>query len=220
MNSAIEAKPKVGDLYLSVSGSSVWVGEFSGGWHGSSTVILRARRFHNMLTKEYREAKDFTPRKALSSEWGLYLVNKYLPELAERSLWVRHGYEWNLLGRVGDGVEPAKKVKEHESAPREDWELVPGAILSSSWGYEQTNIDWYEVIKRKGDWVWVEKIGGHATETGWCRGTTLPNPEHRTGKILRRRVNAHNGKESGVRITSYAHASLWDGKPEHWSSYA
>jgi hypothetical protein len=35
----------------------------------------------------------------------------------------------------------------------------PGAIFANVWGYEQTNVDYYEVVKRSGSTVWIRPIG-------------------------------------------------------------
>ena len=36
--------------------------------------------------------------------------------------------------------------------------FTPGAILVDSWGWDQTNIDFYRITKRSGDFVTVEKL--------------------------------------------------------------
>lgn len=35
----------------------------------------------------------------------------------------------------------------------------PGAIFEYSWGYDQTNIDYFQVVRRSGSTVWVRPIG-------------------------------------------------------------
>jgi len=100
-------------------------------------------------------------------------------------------------------------------------EYTEGKIISHSWGYEQTNIDFFKIIKRSGSFVTlqplesIEKSDGPLTMTGSCTpGEPMPG-----GKIIRRKVHTRDGKESGVAIKSYGWASLWDGQPEHFSSY-
>lgn len=36
----------------------------------------------------------------------------------------------------------------------------PGAIFEYSWGYDQTNIDYFQVVRRSGSTVWVRPING------------------------------------------------------------
>ena len=53
------------------------------------------------------------------------------------------------------------------------------------------------------------------------RGEVIPSDELDTNEpIIRRKVHTRDGKESGIAIKSYGWASLWDGQPEHFTSYA
>jgi hypothetical protein len=53
------------------------------------------------------------------------------------------------------------------------------------------------------------------------RGEVIPSDEPDTSEpIIRRKVHVRDGKESGIAIKSYGWASLWDGQPEHFTSYA
>jgi hypothetical protein len=88
----------------------------------------------------------------------------------------------------------------------------PGDILTSSWGYDQTNVDFYEVVGTTDKSVKIEKIGSTTLEdNGSCGLSVVPNPKYRSGKVMLKRVS-----EGGwVRLTSYSGASKWDGKPEY-----
>jgi hypothetical protein len=95
-----------------------------------------------------------------------------------------------------------------------------GDIVSYSWGYEQTNIDFYKVIARKGDFCTLRKLKANCThDAQTMTGTTTPKEEFADEKTIRRKVHRRDGKESGFAIQSYGWASLWDGQPEHYSTY-
>ena len=49
-----------------------------------------------------------------------------------------------------------------------------GDILYNSWGYDQTNIDWYQVVRVSRRSIWVRAIAGTLVETGNMSGTTTP----------------------------------------------
>lgn len=67
--------------------------------------------------------------------------------------------------------------------------LQVGDVLVASWGYEQTNIDWYEVIELKGrHYVVLRELKVKTVETGWLRGKSVPLPGEYCGDPLRRRV--------------------------------
>lgn len=94
--------------------------------------------------------------------------------------------------------------------------FVAGAILVSSWGWEQTNIDFYIILERKGDFVLLQEIGQQREYTGFEQGKCVPNPEEKKGQPFRKKVT----KYGSVNLESYKYCGLWDGKPEHWTAYA
>lgn len=97
--------------------------------------------------------------------------------------------------------------------------LSVGDIWYSMWGYEQTNIDWYEVTKVTEKMVWLTPIGGNRTETAFMQGDTTPQPGCYRGKAIRRKI-CGTGENIHANVTSYASARPWDGKPKHYTSYA
>ena len=99
--------------------------------------------------------------------------------------------------------------------------LKVGDILTSSWGYEQTNYDFYEVVALNGkSMVTLRKLARKSDETGWLRGTTVPVPGQYVGEPFRRKASASSYNEAYVSINSYAGAWKWDGKPENYTAYA
>lgn len=116
------------------------------------------------------------------------------------------------------GVENYKaerKAKRREKLAQPH-KLQVGHILVSSWGYEQTNIDWYQVTALKGARsVELRKIGAVIDTDLMDQGTCTPRLDDFRGEAFTKRVDEHNG----VKLESYAWARLWDGKPMRWSSY-
>lgn len=102
----------------------------------------------------------------------------------------------------------------------------PGAILEFSWGYDQTNIDYFMVTKRttspKGVVTLTLIPVGYAAreETGFLSGRCTPGEPKWDAKPIRRKLHAWDGNERGVAIRSYGWCSLWDGKPSSWTGYA
>lgn len=54
--------------------------------------------------------------------------------------------------------------------------LSVGQVLYSSWGYDQTNIDFYEVVKgaEEGKFAVIRQLKQSTTETGFMSGHTSP----------------------------------------------
>lgn len=93
-----------------------------------------------------------------------------------------------------------------------------GTILSYSWGYDQTNVDFVEVVEVKGKSVIVQEIKDSVTETGFMCGKAVPLPGAFTGKRMLKRVQSCEGVP--YLKMDYGHATIWNGRPEAISWYA
>lgn len=94
--------------------------------------------------------------------------------------------------------------------------ITAGTVLVSSWGYDQTNVDFYEVQKVANGWAWIQPIGQETVETtSYLSETVIPNSQPH-GKIFRRKVRSFSSGDY-VAITDYASAKPWNGKPKYQS---
>lgn len=103
--------------------------------------------------------------------------------------------------------------------------LKVGSILRASWGYDQTNIDYFEVTKLIGSsTVEIRELKQGSAETGWLVGKCVPLPGDYAGPPMRKRAQGNS-----VKIYSFAHAHLVEpvmvaGVPTYaasnWSAYA
>jgi len=102
--------------------------------------------------------------------------------------------------------------------------LKPGDIITESWGYDQTNINFYQVIDVLGRCtVMIQEINGITTETGFMCGNKVPVPgDFLPGSVMmKKRVQpGHLSSGERIAIRSYSSGHKWDGKPEHCSWYA
>jgi len=101
-------------------------------------------------------------------------------------------------------------------------------ILVCSWGYDQTNVDFYKVTRRTKASVWLVKIGQKLVpgSEGFMSEQVTPDPDHIRAWDWNddfapriKRVRQYQG-QANVRIASYAHAYPYDGRPEYQSHYA
>ena len=98
---------------------------------------------------------------------------------------------------------------------------VKGKIVEHVWGYDQTNVDYFLITKRTAKFVTLQPIGRkNVHATGFMSGKCVPDPSRILDKpAIRRKVYIRDGRETGVAIfKSHGWASLWDGKPSHWSN--
>lgn len=94
--------------------------------------------------------------------------------------------------------------------------LKAGDILYSSWGYDQTNIDFYAVTqicgKKK---VIIVKVGSKVVETNTYEDKVVPDTSV-VGDVMSKMVNQfdfHITDADYVRINDCQTATKWDGKP-------
>ena len=90
-----------------------------------------------------------------------------------------------------------------------------GTIFTSQWGYEQTNVSFYRVVRRTDKTVTLEKLSNVITEEGNMRGKVVPGETVTRVKQFRRSLHGDR-----VSICSFEHARIWDGTPQYFTAYA
>ena len=93
-------------------------------------------------------------------------------------------------------------------------EIKVGMVLANSWGYEQTNVDFYEVVGKRGQAVTLRKVESELIEqNGWASGRVKPRPGRYAGEPFRKRIGAY-----GVSM-SHGAASPADTEKGHYCSW-
>jgi hypothetical protein len=94
-----------------------------------------------------------------------------------------------------------------------------GDILYDSWGWEQTNIDFYEVIKVKtASSIVIRKIAQNTVETSFMSGHTTPKKGKYVDEPITKRVQWYDNKP--YIASEFGSIGKWDGKPISCSWYA
>ena len=195
------------------------------------------RRFGGAEYWQSMRKSDFDSRKARyvdfkSEEYKGYEFQTWTDEKLDRPfLCVYKGksgkavsyYFYRKLEQRQDAVDRFKaQADSHEEYVTKKKEALKnlvnvakvGDILESSWGYDQTNVDFYEVVGRTPKSVKIEEIGQTLVEnTGYLSENVIPNRKWRSGKIMTKRIQSYSDNSYYVSIASYAIASKWDGKP-------
>lgn len=90
-----------------------------------------------------------------------------------------------------------------------------GDVLHSCWGYDQTNVEWYEVTAVRAKSIQIREINCVEQETGFMSGDSYPMPGQFAGPAIWRtvQVTAYNGQVSH-HIKAPIHGNLYkdDGK--------
>lgn len=93
-----------------------------------------------------------------------------------------------------------------------------GDIFYTSWGYEQTNVEFYQVIRATEKTVWVREISG-ANSGDWWSGHTEPAKDSFISeKILRRKLKG--GDSPFFSVNAVADAWPYEGQKLYYSNYA
>ena len=102
-------------------------------------------------------------------------------------------------------------------------------VLYSSWGYDQTNVDFYQVLKVTPSGVYIRELVDKVTATpgAFMTGTSVPLRDESFGTLVRYHfakdaplMFKRAGADNSVRIKSYASAWKWNGEPKRCSWYA
>ena len=133
---------------------------------------------------------------------------------AQKPVWhYRFRSEGQLQKKIDDSIKTRRSIaqnrKERAEQRKIPHSLKKGDILSSSWGYDQTNIDFYEVVDVLAKSVVVRKIGEKVVKSSPGSDYVVPAPGKFIGPAMRKRAT----KDNYVRIDSVSSASPWNGKP-------
>lgn len=106
-------------------------------------------------------------------------------------------------------------------------DLVVGDVLVASWGYEQTNYEYYQVTRLVGKRsVEIRELCKFSEETAWLQGDCVPVKNHFKSEPMIKRVDesgavkvrswgVYASKKESLRV-----ASVEVFKPDHYTAYA
>jgi hypothetical protein len=139
------------------------------------------------------------------------------------------------LTRWFDGLAERIKVKAGRTDRKRELAALPnpikvGDIFHYSWGYDQTNCEFYEVVTVKGKSVGIRRICGEAVPGSGSfmserltakKGEFHPDFPETLGKVVKM-VDGYGSDSKPYPALAMDHgtADLWDGKPCYSSWYA
>ena len=127
-----------------------------------------------------------------------------------------------LKTRIAKQVEMEYTVKYAGIVPHVANKIELGAVLYSSWGYDQTNVDYYCVVEMTKSMCKLLPLCGEMVEAlcSMSEMVTATKTIDFSGELLRKKIQFSQYNEGGyVTIASYASARLWDGKEKYQSHY-
>jgi hypothetical protein len=107
--------------------------------------------------------------------------------------------------------EYKRKVEKRKERLEYKHTLQIGDILYSSWGYDQTNIDFFQVIAIGEKSVKIREIASKVvSDNGSGQDKVMPQ----VGKFVEAPMLKKVSNGNQIRINSYSWAYPWDGKPK------
>jgi len=147
--------------------------------------------------------------------YAIAFVGKQSKPIWHHSFGTRENDRDNAIRELIESRKERIKSKEKEREEKRSFktDLFMGDILYSSWGYEQTNVDWYEVIEVTGPQsVIIREIGAKVVRSDSVGNDYVAGvPGNYIGPEMKKRV----ARGDTIKITSFASASKWDGKPRY-----
>ena len=181
-----------------------------------------------------RSRKDVKVYTGVNVECFLYMNASNQPCVAAYSgkknkPYFRYRYRdtFHAVAAINDFIMAAKERVESDRLRKiEDTRIKKelfnvveiGSIFVSSWGYDQTNVDAYQVIEKKGSATLVLREIRLTTvrNTGDMSSIVIPVKDSFMDDAdpFEKQINRF-----GISMTSYSSASLWDGKSDYYQSW-
>jgi len=99
-------------------------------------------------------------------------------------------------------------------------DMKVGDILYSSWGYDQTNIDFYQVTRVIGKVVEIRELDKTFSEGSRSEDMVMPVPNRFVGPPMKKLPKGGYQGRATVKLNSYSNAYPWDGKPKYQTNPA
>jgi len=159
--------------------------------------------------------------KRIKSNFNYNFANE-AEALKFRNQWENNIHRNTIAKKERQIKEKAERAAGHQ--------LTVGDVLMACWGWEQTNIDYYQVTHLIGkQTVELRKIASEQQETGYLQGNCVPRKDHFIGDPMIRRIQPGANGMNSARIDDVRHAEKIEPikmgdtevfKPVNWSSYA
>jgi hypothetical protein len=118
---------------------------------------------------------------------------------------------------IAGDAKSQRKLKRTVDTIEFQRKLKPGVILYCSWGYDQTNIDFYLVVGMKNSTVTLQEIGSKRVEGSddFMSDKCVADPSVLIKAPFKKVV-----RSPWIKMESYAFLHVWDGKAFYRSWYA
>lgn len=171
------------------------------------------------VPKEHRDEPPMTPEGTDLAIWvwdeggrpyGIAFVGK-----SNKPLWnYRFKDDAQRQRTIEEAIKSRKRVKEDKDKrvqERREYQhpYKVGDILDTSWGYDETHVDFYQVVEVRGKVLIIREITQRVDHETQGAEYVVPAKDSFTGGPIRIIPTS-----SGVKIDGH-YGSLWEGKPKY-----
>jgi len=177
--------------------------------------------------KKYRVLQN-PPRNGKVTYWGEITSPKFLrPKYTNFGTNKKYALEYmqNIMNNEASSALRAWDARQMQKTAAHN--IKPGSIFSTSWGYDQTNVNYYQVLKVKGKSAYVRAIyasrvsnGGFAQDNRVRPALNqfkdmdvfMPQGNPLTRKLIQ--ISSYD-KKPMISIDKNHHAKLWEGEDNY-----
>ena len=161
-----------------------------------------------------------TPENSLK-----HIVIAYEPKATKNhSFFEQHPTHERLLKRINDTIERRKANAEYRETQKQldrDYDAKKDYnqwdIIYNSWGWEQTNIDFFQIVKVTKQQVQLRQISQHTVDyVSSMAEHVAPNPDCFTSE----EITKHKVSRGGYIKFKFGSWNRYDGNPKYQSHYA
>jgi len=97
-----------------------------------------------------------------------------------------------------------------------------GDILTGSWGYDQTNVEFFEIVEAKGRKVVIRELGHQSIKgsEGFMCESVVPDHGRYIGEPEMHIAQTYSGDSWYIRLHDCCTLHLWEGRKQYKSWYA
>lgn len=199
---------------------SLWAG-----WHAwniyvgprSEGNILRAQAQRDEETGEW----VVSTKDDLAAEPVEVARVKTLKSVREVFAWIYNDMAGAEQPSLSEILESASKTARRKASPAfspQEAGIEVGTIFSSSWGYDQTNVDFYEVVGLTPKGVKIRKIAQSTEHEGYGQDRVSAEAGRFVGEV-ETKILRGSADRPYLSMTSYSTASIWDGSPKYATAF-
>ncbi|MDV7561100.1 hypothetical protein R4576_18040 [Acinetobacter baumannii] len=148
-------------------------------YEGSLVVTVKATGTVYFVSKEMLVIKAYKKNAKKAFISTRYKSFERIKEVVKASIESEVSF-FNL--KQTQKVEASKALKKFRD------ELEVGTILYTSWGYEQTNVEFYQVVSVKGAFCEIREVAKVSHDLTDMSGKVIPKPNSFIGEPIKRKI--------------------------------